>query len=206
MEGKSIVLSDNRKILLNDDNDILISIISGGEIVHTFEAFCPSGGYGGGALLLSPSEQYLLFSYYSGESEEGYMIFKIHNSCLECVYDCGYLCGEGASYVFSDNEEFLFQALPESVGPFYAEDAESDENGDLFFELCQINRLDIQNKTIDRHILRVFLPEHWDEDMAEEEPPRLTGIKDNRALCMAMAWGEEELAFPLEDVIVFRPE
>ncbi len=204
MEEKSVVLRDKRKIVLEDDNDILISLISGDKIIHAFHVSCPPGGYGGGMLLLSPSEQYLLFSFYSGESEEACMIFRIHASCLESVHASGYLQGEGASYVFSDSEEFLYQALPVSVGPWYEEDAETDENENLYFKFCEINILNIKSKTVEIHYVHVFLSDDWEED-TWEEPPRLTGITDNRSLCMAMPWGREELGLPLDDVVIFRP-
>ena len=206
MEEKSVVLDDKQEIQLNDDNGILISIKSDNEIIHTLEISYPSAGYGGGRLLLSPSKQYLLFSYYSGESEEAYIIFKISDSHLESVYHSEYLCGEGASYIFSESEEFLFQLLPESVGPWYKEDTKIDQEGNLFFEFCQINILDIGSKEISKYKIRVIPSKDWDEDIAEKEPPRFIGVTDNFMLRMAMPWGEEKLAFPLDDVIVFRPK
>ena len=60
MEEKSVTLSDGQEIILDDDNDIFLSIKSGNEIIHTLEVSYPSGGYGGGKLLLSPSKRYLL--------------------------------------------------------------------------------------------------------------------------------------------------
>ena len=86
MEIKSVILSDKREILLDDDNDITISIVCGDQIQYTLEISYPSCGYGGGSLLLSMSEQILLFSYYSGESEEGYMLFQIYPASLAFVY------------------------------------------------------------------------------------------------------------------------
>lgn len=175
MEETSVTISDMREIFLDDD--IIISMKRNNEILYTFEVPFPSAGYGGGMLMLSPSERYLVFSYYSGQSEEAYILFEIQDSCLEFIYGSDYLYGEGASYLFSEHETLLYQALPKSLGPWYREDAEENEKGELIFEFCQINVLDIQRKT----------------------------VVDCHALSIAMPWGEEQLALPLDDRILFRP-
>lgn len=205
MEIKSVILSDKREILLDDDNDITISIVCGDQIQYTLEISYPSCGYGGGSLLLSMSEQILLFSYYSGESEEGYMLFQIYPASLAFVYSSEILCGEGANYLFSDNDAFLFQMLPESIGPWYCEDAEIDENGNMFFALCQINVLNIQAKTVNRHTIHVFPSNHWDNDFVEAQPPHFLELINNRILSIAMPWGTEKLSLPLDDTIIFNP-
>ena len=84
MEETSVTLIDMLEIFLDDD--IIISMKRDDEILHTFEVPFPSAGYGGGMLMLSPSERYLVFSYYSGQSEEAYILFEIQDSCLEFIY------------------------------------------------------------------------------------------------------------------------
>ena len=96
MEETSVILSDRREVIL-DDEDIIISMKRDDEILHTFKVPFPSAGYGGGMLMLSPSERYLVFSYYSGQSEEAYILLEIQDSCLEFTYGSDYLYGEGAS-------------------------------------------------------------------------------------------------------------
>lgn len=205
MEETSVTLSDMREIFLNDDDDIIISMKRDDEILHTFEVPFPSAGYGGGMLMLSPSERYLVFSFYSGQSEEAYILFEIQDSCLEFIYGTDYLYGEGISYLFSEREELLYQALPKSLGPWYREDAEENAKGELIFEFCQINVLDIQRKTVACHSIQVVPSEHWDDEWAEGEPPCLMEIIDCHALSIVMPWGEEQLALPLNDRILFRP-
>ena len=41
MEIKSVILSDKREILLDDDNDITISIVCGDQIQYTLEISYP---------------------------------------------------------------------------------------------------------------------------------------------------------------------
>ena len=75
-ETKIVFLSDNRKVVLEDDDDIILSFVSDDKAESRFEVPYPSGGYGGGWLKLSPSKNYVVFSYFSGESEEGFW-FKL---------------------------------------------------------------------------------------------------------------------------------
>ncbi len=69
-EPNTIFLSDGRKVVFEEDDDIILSLVSNNKTADTFEMLYPSAGYGGGSLQLSPSEKYLVFSYFSGESEE----------------------------------------------------------------------------------------------------------------------------------------
>lgn len=203
-EGACLTLSDGHEIRLQDDSDILLSICSDHEVIYSFPFSCPSGGYGGGTLLLSPSEQYLIFSFFSGESEEGFSLFQIKDSCLVPLFDSGYLYGEGASYIFSDDETFLVQSLLGGFGPWYIEDAEKDEEGALYFRYGEINILDIQADSLSRHKFHVYPSGNWDEEI--DKPSYVSKITDGDTLRIAMPWGEEQLTLPLADTIVFRPE
>ena len=51
-EGTHLTLKDGREILLQDDEDIFLSVRSGHETLSSYPFTCPSGGYGGGTLLL----------------------------------------------------------------------------------------------------------------------------------------------------------
>lgn len=205
MEGqKCVTLSDNRQILLEDENDIVLSVVSGGETKVRLPAAYPSAGYGGGALSLSASEGYLLFSYCSGQSEEAFIVFRIAGDDLEPVYESGYLFGEGAGYLFSDDEAFLFQAL--RTGWWYEEAAETDKNGCSYYIFGQINVLDVENKTFWKHSIRVYPADDWIEEVTDEGPFRLCETVPGGALGVRMPWGKETLALPLQDPIVFRRE
>ena len=67
-ETKMVLLSDKRKVVLEDDDDLILSLVFDDKAESIFEVPYPSGGYGGGRLKLSPSENYLIFSYFSGDS------------------------------------------------------------------------------------------------------------------------------------------
>lgn len=203
MEGqKCIVLNDNRKILLNDESDIVISVIYGGEVKYAFPVSYPAEGYGGGTLYLSLSERYLLFSYYSGQSEEAFMVFRIDGYGLELLYESGYLCGEGAGYIFSDNEELLFQAL--RTGWWYEEQAETDKDGNQFYQFGEINVLDIRTKTFSKHCIHIYPSNEWKEEVTDEGEFLLSKTVNNDILYVIMPWGEGALGLPLKDVIIFK--
>lgn len=205
VEGqKCVVLSDKREILLNDEGDIVLSVVSNGETKFTFEIPYPLEGYGGGTLLLSLSEKYLLFSYYSGQSEEAFILFRIEGEALKTVYESGYLYGEGAGYIFSNNEEFLFQTL--RTGWWYESEAEMDKNGNRFYEFGEINILNIMKKTLNKHRVQIYPSSDWKEEVTDEGDFLLSKIVNDDRISVIMPWGEEKLALPLKDVIVFKPE
>lgn len=201
-KGAHLMLDDGREILLQDDLDILLSIRSGPEVLCSLPFSCPPGGYGGGTLLLSPSERYLIFSFFSGESEEAFSLFRIEDSSLVSVFDSGYLYGEGASYIFSDDETVLFQSLLGGFGPWYIEDAETDENGGRYFRYGAIGILDIGSRSFSRHRTHVYPSADWDEEI--DGPSYISEVADGDTLYIAMPWGKEKLTLPLADTIVFR--
>lgn len=203
-EGTCLTLSDGRKIQLQDDSDIFLSICASHEVIYSFPFSCPSGGYGGGTLLLSPSEQYLIFSFFSGESEEGFSLFRIEDSRLVLLFESGYRYGEGASYIFSDDETVLFQSLLGGFGPWYVEEADQDEEGVPYFEYGEINILDVKSKSLSRHKFHVYPSETWEEEI--NGPSDISKITGGDTLHIAMPWGEERLTLPLPETIVFKPE
>ena len=203
-EGTHLTLSDGREILLQDDEDISLLLRSKHEVIYSHSFTCPSGGYGGGTLLLSPSEQYLIFSFFSGQSEEGFSLFQIEDSRLVPLFESEYFYGEGASYLFADDEGFLFQSLLGGFGPWYVEDAYQDEEGAPYFQYGEINILDVKSKSLSRHKFRVYPSESWEAEI--DGPSAISKITGGDTLHIAMPWGEEMLTLPLADTIVFRPE
>lgn len=111
MEQKRVILKDKREIILKDEQDISICLLQNGEVQSVFLVDEPSVGYDGREIALSPTEQSLLFSYYSGQSEEAFILFEIEPLLLKSVYEIEYLYGEEANYCFLANGETLFQTL-----------------------------------------------------------------------------------------------
>ncbi len=199
---QNIVLADKREIVLNhnDKNDIFLSIIDNGQVTYTFPISSQLSGYGGG-LYLSSSEQYLLFSYYSGQSSETFMLFKI-DALLELLFDSGDMYGEDGDFYFSDDETFLMQTL--RTGWWYAGEEDINKNGDKFYEFGVINILKIKDKTLDKHIVYVYISDDWKEEITDIGPFEISEITDS-FVKLAMPWGNEALLLPLNrDVIIRR--
>lgn len=199
MEQKRVFLKEKREILLQDEDDISISILQNGEVQGGFLFDEPLGGYGGGAIMLSPTEQYLLFSYYSGQSEEAFILFEIESSALKVVYETDYLYGEEANYRFSEDESVLFQTMRTGC---WCED-EMDEAG--FYEFGAINCLKIQEKQFQQHCVHIFPGEDWEEDVTDVGEFEVTEVWEHQ-LSITTPWGKEIVDLPLKDVIVFKPE
>ena len=58
----NVTLADGRRIVLHDEDDISLSLVSNNGVEETLPFSHLSGNYGGGSLLLSPSQRYVIFS------------------------------------------------------------------------------------------------------------------------------------------------
>lgn len=202
-ETKIVFLSDNRKVVLEDDDDIILSFVSDDKVESRFEVPYPLGGYGGGWIMLSPSENYLVFSYFSGESEEGFCLFQIEDSQLELIYDSGYLYGEEANYSFVNNERILVQTF--RTGAWYQENAEADENGDLYYEFGELNLFYIKKQELSRHTIHVYPSDDWEEEVTDVGTFAFSDVNGSE-VHVTVPWGETTFYAPLENVLVIRPE
>jgi len=203
----SVILEDKREIRINDDISAGISISINGEIKFTLPY--PSLGYGGGSLFLSPSESYLLFAYYSGQSEEAFVLFKI-GSGLEMVFATDYFYSDAACYSFFMDEKILIaQSTPNTLPDQYdwwqeifgnEEEGEIDGDGDVYYDFGAIRVLDIERKSLSEHAIRIY---HCDDLQESEIKPFAPPEIENAGIRLSMPWGRETLALPLEKTIKF---
>ena len=213
IEEKCVVLDQRKEIHLNDEGGagISLSIISGGNTLYSLPVSYPSAGYGGGSLYLSPSGSYLLFSYYSGQSEEAFSLYRIADDKLEIAFESPYEYGEAASYGFSEDESLLIQGLPVCCTLWDWKDymeqgfAEEDEKGDVFFTFGYINILEIKKKELSSHLIRVYPSEDArDFDREVYDPLMSPKMISSDVLRISMPWGDEILGFPLKDTVCFN--
>lgn len=202
-ETKMVFLSDNRRVVLEDDDDIILSFVSDDKAESRFEVPYPSGGYGGGWLTLSPSKNYVVFSYFSGESEEGFCLFNIEDHQLKLVYDSGYLYGEEANYSFVNNERILVQTF--RTGAWYQENAEADENGDLYYEFGELNLFYMETQELSRHTIHVYPSDDWEEEVTDVGTFAFSDLNGSE-FHVTVPWGKATFYAPLESVLVIRPE
>jgi len=202
MDGTNIIfLSNGKSVVLNDDDDIIISLVSNNETEDTFVVPCPSGGYGGGSLQLSPSEKYLIFSYFSGESEEAFALLKIENGQLRFLYDSGYLYGEDAHYSFIDDETILVQTF--RTGSWYKENAKTDESGDMYYEFGELNLFNLETHELNRHPIYVYPSEDWEEEKTDVGSFMFSEFNDNQ-FTVVVPWGKETFCKPLSNILMVR--
>ena len=202
-EIKRVILKDKREIYLDDD-EFSLSVVINGKIQFSHSLTYPTAGYGGGSLWLSPSHSYLLFTYYSGQSEEGFRLFRI-NDKIETIFELPYLMGETASYCFSEDEKLLIQVLLDNCTPweFDLEDlSEKDENGNMYYNFGQINILDIVNKGISEHKIHIY-QDYWHCLKKEFDRFISPELINADTLKISMPWGNETLNFPIKDTIIF---
>lgn len=192
-DNKHIRLSDGREIILQDEDDIFLSFMKHGETQCTVSIPYPDAGYGGGGLLLSPSEQYLAFVYFSGESEEAFTIFRIGQDSLEIEYESEYVYGENGDCYFSEDEKIFMQVL----GDGYAGEDEMDAQGNRCYEFGMVNHLKLPEKELTQHMIYVY-----SEDIQEEEELgtlQILGLRENGTLEIATPWGREAFPYSLAE-------
>ena len=199
-----VVLADGRKVVLEDDQDISLSLVINDDMQDTCQFPHLSGNYGGGSLLLSPSERYVVFSYFSGESEEGFALLEIEGKHLRLLYDSDYLYGEDANYSFINQEKGLVQTF--RTGGWYEEEAQTDENGDSYYQFGELNLLDLETNQLDRHTIVVYPSEDWVEEETDVGKFLFSHMEDGKSLCAEMPWGKEIFPYPLEETLVIRWE
>jgi len=207
-EVKCVTLGDKREIHLHDgDDDFSISIVSDGKVLFDLPLPFPRRGYAGGSLCVSPVGTYLLFAYYSGQSEEAFMLFKIKQNALEMVFESPYRYGEAASYGFSDDEKLLVQGLPftcsEWERPWLEKDVKTDADGHLFFEFGKIKTLNMASMAMNEYMIRIYPAHDWHPEQVDYEPYMFPRMIAGDALKISMPWGDEILRLPLKDPIIF---
>jgi len=200
---KVAFLSDGQKVVLEDDDEITLSLISNEIVEDRLEISYPSGGYGGGSLQLSPSKKHLIFSYFSGESEEAFILLKVKNGQMKVVYDSGYLYGEDANYTFVNDERILIQTF--RTGTWYEEAAKTDKNGDTYYEFGELNLFDIETLELSRHTIHVYPADDWEEEVTDVGTFAFTDINESE-FNVIMPWGKVTFYAPLKNILDVRPK
>ena len=196
-----VTLADGSRIVLDDEDNVLLSLLSHNGVEDTLQFPHLSGNYGGGSLLLSPSQKYLIFSYFSGESEEGFALLEIANNRLKLLYDSDYLYGEDANYSFTNNETIIIQTF--RTGAWYQDDASIDENGDMYYEFGELKLLNLETYDLDRHTILVYPFADWKEEETDAGTFLFSDITSGM-LRIEMPWGSESFPFPLQETLIVK--
>ena len=107
------------------------------------------------------------------------------------------------NYCFSNDEKFLLQTL--RTGWWYDEsEAETDKDGNHFYEFGSIRVLDIDKGTLDEHMIHVYPSSNWEEGITDNGPFELSKMVNDSTFTITMPWGEETFSFPLEKIILLK--
>ena len=189
------------------DYVIMLQIVKDGAVLDQASVPYPSAGIGGGRLLVSPSERFVVLSMFSGQSEERYDLFKLSGG-LRHVGGLNYQLGEVASYAFSPDEALLAMALPFTCSEWWLpwEDGEVElgETGCLSFAFGQLRLHNIETGTTSLHELRVTAPEAWRPSGEDYDPDLRPRFLPNQRIALSMPWGDVELALTPPDIATLR--
>ena len=207
-EIKIVNLNDGSQIQLLDDDEISIVKLTDGNVVSSVALEFPSAGYAGGKLHVSPCESYILFAFYSGQSEEAFTLLK-NGEAIEVVFESGYEFGEAASYCFSSDRRTLYQGLPRSCCdwwmPWDEDDLEEDSEGNKYFYFGFINTFDIQRRELRKCEVRIQPARTWKPSEKLYDPLLFKSLSFNKELIVCWPWGEELLNLPLAGVLIYKP-
>ena len=195
-EAMNVILDDGREIMLVEEEDI--SILINGQKVYTMPN--PAAGYGGGILIVSPAEKYLVFSYFSGQSQEAFVLFNIDDMGWNLIYECGYSFGEGSNYFFIKDEKILVEA--KRTGWWCEEDAEIDSEGNPYYEFGELNFLDIDNSKLAINKIFVYPTDCWEEDVTDNGYIENLEVVGENRLSLKLPWGVEEIEVLTEKITI----
>jgi hypothetical protein len=202
-EATSVTMQNGDRFSLEVGGSIAIVRVRGDRREERVEFPYPRAGFGEGALTLSSSERLLLFSYFSGQSEEAYRLIATEPQLQE-LGSCPYMFGEAASYAFSPHEKAMLMALPASCTPWEVDELEEDRSGNLFLEfgLLRIHR--IVDDVATHHSLRAYFEQAWEPNRGGYDPDMKPEIDNEGNVTITLPSGRMQLAPPISDVVELR--
>ena len=87
---------------------LTVRVLEGQTPLCSIELPYPGGGLGGGTFVVSPTGRYAILSIFSGQSEQGYELFKLDGERIEKIEHVGslpYVIGMGADFAFAPGEQ-----------------------------------------------------------------------------------------------------
>ena len=196
-KSTKVVLNDGRDIELIEDDEI--SILINGEKSYTMPY--PVEGYGGGILIVSPAEKYLVFSYFSGQSEEAFVLFDVADMCWNLIYEHMYSYGEGSNYFFINDEKMLVEA--KRTGWWSKEDSEKDTDGNSYYEFGELSFLDIEDGNFVTNKILVYPNDSWQEDITDNGYIDDLEALGGNAFGIKLPWGTEEIEVLTSDIVIW---
>ena len=185
---------------------LAVRLLRASRVVDEVTLPYPRAGLAGGRLIVSPTERFVVLSMFSGQSEEGYELFRLADGITR-VASLPYQFGEAASFCFSPDESVVVMALAfhssEWWIPWEEGEGQPDGAGRLAFAFGQLRVHAIATNRISVHELRVSVAEAWQPARGEYDPDLHPRFVAERCLALNMPWGEVELSLPIGDTFTF---
>ena len=176
----------------------------GSAVVERLSWPYPSAGLGGGGLTVSASEKLLLYTYFSGQSEEAYRLISIESGMRE-LCACDYSFGEAASYAFSPDEALLVMALPTTSSEWWMvwddDELERDDRGRRYIDFGLVRIQATRGPSFSQHALHVYPPDGWEPNRDEHDPDLRPTVENGGRIALSMPWGPLVLTPPLPKVV-----
>jgi hypothetical protein len=176
----------------------------GSRVVDHLDFPYPKAGLGGGGSTPSGTESLILFSYFSGQSEEAYRVISLDGPMQQVCF-CDYLFGEAASYCFSPDERTLLMALPTCISewwlPWEDDELETDASGRRFLDFGVLRLHEIHTGAASHHVLRVFFSDGWHPDETEYDPDLAPQLEADGRIGISLPWGMLRLAPPVPGIV-----
>lgn len=174
----------------------------------------PSGGIGGHRFVLSPSERWLAFAHYSGQSEEAYQLFDYPD--LERRWSVNYVFGESGIGMpaFTPDEKCFVTTWATNSG-LRIEDLEVRIDSGELEEGARTDRVTMVNwatlhlrrlgsGAVHECSIRVRMPAGSPDFTDPETWPELAGLT-NDEVTIAVGWAEDlSLPLPPPDAVILE--
>ena len=162
----------------------------------------PAAGLGGGRFVASPSGRWLLFSYHSGQTEEGFVVLEAEDLRVHVAQP--YLPGVTATFGFDEAERALVMAAPLDASewwwPWTEGETAPEPPGRRAAPVARLVHVDLSDGSRHEVTVVAHAAENWIPRGSDFDPtlrPRLSA----RSLALSFPWGEEHVPLPLADVV-----
>jgi len=192
------------KLVSKTEFVVLIQLIRPNGNTETCEIPNSKYGIAGGSFVISPSERFAIFHYYSGQSEEAYALFRLADGFTHLASQ-DYLHGEVASFCFSADESIMIMALPRTYTDWWETleegDPEPDGEGRNLHEFGLVHFLEIATGQKMDHQIKISVPEELIPPQIEYDHDWKPKFLQNGGIGLSMPWGEVELPRELPGIV-----
>lgn len=179
---------------------IVFARVRDGAMVDALSLPYPTAGLGGGRISLAPSGRIALVAMFSGQSEEGYLLFGLDGG-LKKLAEQPYVFGESADYCFSTDESLFAMALPFSCIewwlPWDDGEAKPDGSGRRRFPFGQLRVQEIATGRVSVCELRVSAADDWSPKREPYDPEMRPRFLSDTRLQVSLPWRQLEVSLPL---------